>query len=73
MQNQQAAQEWLLAVAQIGFILFLLVAIVLVAVLVIRTGVGSMAGLWKFLCCDFGHRGRYHRVPQYLALPRSLH
>ena len=41
MQNQQAAQEWLLAVAQIGFILFLLVAIVLVAVLVIRTGVGS--------------------------------
>lgn len=49
MQNQQAAQEWLfpvaqvslLAVAQVGFILFLLVAIVLVAVLVIRTGVGS--------------------------------
>jgi hypothetical protein len=49
MQNQQAAQEALftvaqvslLAVAQIGFILFLLVAIALLAVLVIRTGVGS--------------------------------
>jgi hypothetical protein len=49
MQNQQAAQEWLLpvaqisllAVAQVGFILFLLVAIILVAVLVVRTGVGS--------------------------------
>jgi Big-like domain-containing protein len=49
VQNQQAPQESLftvaqvslLAVAQIGFILFLLVAIVLIAVLVIRTGVGS--------------------------------
>jgi hypothetical protein len=49
MQNQQAAQESLLAVAQVsllavaqvGFILFLLVAIVLTAVLVIRTGLGN--------------------------------
>jgi hypothetical protein len=49
MQNQQAAQESLMslaqaslfAVAQVGFILFLLVAIILIAVLVIRTGVGS--------------------------------
>jgi hypothetical protein len=48
MQNQQAAQESLLAVAQVsllaiaqlGFILFLLAAIALIAVLVIRTGVG---------------------------------
>jgi len=49
MQNQQAAQESilavaqvsLLAVAQVGFILFVLVAIAIIAVLVFRTGVGS--------------------------------
>jgi hypothetical protein len=40
MQNQQAAQESLLAIAQLGFILFLLAAIALITVLVIRTGVG---------------------------------
>ena len=49
MQNQQAAQESLLTVAQVsllavaqyGFILFLLGAMALIAVLVIRTGVAS--------------------------------
>jgi hypothetical protein len=49
MEARRAAQVSLLAlqevslfaVAQVGFILFLLVAIVLIAVLVIRTGVGS--------------------------------
>ena len=49
MDTQQATQESLLAlpkvsllaVAQVGFILFLLVAVALIAVLVIRTGVGS--------------------------------